>query len=121
MSVINNALVFHFGRSLQGFGGLLDNLPAAATGAPLKSGATQVTSTAGGSTLLKSISRGEANAVVFVVNNGGAAWTVGPQSGDTLNGGSTPLSIPAGQSAICVPDLNNSGVSSNDWRCAVLS
>jgi hypothetical protein len=123
MSVINAALLFHFGRSLSAYG-FIDNVARGTSGVPkpLKSEASQITAAGtGNSYVLRSIARGEVAGPEFLINNGASAASVAPAPGETINGGSTPLSVPANQSAICIPDLSNSGVSSLDWRCAVLS
>jgi hypothetical protein len=122
MSVINSALLYHFRNNpMYGF---VDNVTAGASGAPtpLKSAATQLTAAGAGSALiLRSIGRGKATVPIFVVNNSAASVTIAPAPNETVNGGTTALTVPANQSALCIPDLNASGVYSLDWRAFVLT
>jgi len=129
MSVANTALLYNLGLQ-EMF--VVDDLVAGAAGvrgtAPrLPSQLNRCTvAPANGAFVLPSIISGEANWIVFAINDSAQTIVVGAFAGETINGVATnaalstgTLSIPAGQSGIFIPVPNAKG-GTLDWRSAVI-
>lgn len=127
MSVTNNALLFVVGGNLQGtFTAELVPGPAATqnTATRINSPLTHVLkSVSTGSLQLPSILNGEANELMWVVNDTGVTVNVYPAVGEKTNGGlNTAFAVTANVAAVFVPVLNSTlnYPSTLDWRCAII-
>jgi hypothetical protein len=127
MSVTNNALLFVVGGNLQGtFTAELVPGPAATqnTATRINSPLTHVLkSVSTGSLQLPSILNGEANELMWVVNDTGVTVNVYPAAGEKTNGNlNTAFAVTANISAVFVPVLNSTlnYPSTLDWRCTLV-
>lgn len=127
MATTNNALLFVVGGNLQGtFTAELVPGPAATqnTATRINSPLTHVLkSVSTGSLILPSILNGEANELMWVVNDTGVTVNVYPAVGEKTNGGlNTAFAVTAGVAAVFVPILNSTlnYPSTLDWRCALI-
>lgn len=127
MSTTNNAVMFVVGGNLQGsFTAELVGGPAATqnTATRINSPLTHVLkSPSTGSFILPSILNGEANELMWVVNDTGNTINVYPAVGEKTNG--TPnaaFQITANIAAVFVPVLNSTAnyPSTLDWRCTLI-
>jgi hypothetical protein len=76
-----------------------------------------------GSFILPSISTGEANEPMVVVNDTGVTINIYPAVGEKTNGSVNGVfAITTGASGICIPVVNSTYnyPSTLDWRCAVI-
>lgn len=127
MSTTNNALLLVVGGNLQGaFTAELVPGPAAAqnTATRMNSPLTHVLkSVSTGSLQLPSILNGEANELMWVVNDTGVTVNVYPAVGEKTNGNlNTAFAVTANVSAVFVPVLNSTlnYPSTLDWRCTIV-
>lgn len=127
MSVTNNAVLFVVGGNLQGsFSAELVPGPAATqnTATRINSPLTHVLkSVSTGSLQLPSILNGEANELIWVVNDTAVTVNVYPAPGEKTNGNAnTAFAVTAGVTGAFIPVLNsvNNYPSTLDWRCALI-
>jgi hypothetical protein len=127
MSVTNFAVMFVVGGNLQGsFTAELVPGPAAAqsTATRINSPLSRVLkSVSTGSLILPSILSGEANELLWVMNDSPNTINVYPASGEKTNGPlNTAFQITTGLTGVFVPVLNsvNNYPSTLDWRSAVI-
>jgi hypothetical protein len=127
MSLANDAL--RNSLSLQGWVVDDDQTAGGGTGSVVQAGATAIVGmcirvlrgAAGTSVILKSVLSGDAAPMTYVINDGPNAINLFPAPGEANNGGvNQVLSVPAGQSAICIRVPNNLAGSSSGWRTSVI-
>lgn len=126
MSVTNNAVMFALGNNQGQAAVELVGGPAATqnTATRINNQIARVTkAVATGSFQLPSMLNGEANELIWVVNDTAVTINVYPAVGEKTNGGTnTAFQITTGLTGVFIPVLAspNNYPSTLDWRCALI-